>query len=115
MDIISYIQNKVRVPITTESVEVILLDRDIDMYQEAEDIPLRKRELLYADALMHLYTSASSSGGETTQHGGFMHKSGGESMNRIYRYKRLANEIYRKYEDKKFDGTGVIEWTDNDI
>ena len=115
MTILEYIRSKVRVSLSDENVEVILLDRGVsDSSTDALSFSLELRELLYADALMLIATSPSSSGGQTHEHGGFVYRIGNEVIQNHDKYTKIAMDIYKKYGDDKYDSESELKWIDND-
>jgi hypothetical protein len=115
MSILEYIRSKVRVSLTDENINAILLDRGmVDGTLDASLVTNQMRELLYADALMLIVTSPTSSGGTTYEHGGFSQKIGNEVIQNVGRFEQIAMDIYRKWDDDKFTGDGQLTWVDND-
>lgn len=115
MSILEYIRSKVRVTLTDENIKAILLDRGVaDGNVDALLLSLQMRELLYADALMLIVTSPTSIGGNTYEHGGFVQRTGSEVIQNTGRFEQIAMDIYKKWDDDKYSGSGNLEWVDND-
>lgn len=115
MTILEYIRSKVRVTLTDENINAILLDRGgADGSIDASLLSSQMRELLYADALMLVVTSPTSVGGVTHEHGGFVQRTGGEVIQNTGRFEQIAMDIYKKWDDDRYSGAGELEWVDND-
>lgn len=114
MSILEYIRNKVRVSISDDNILALLLDRGIaNSATPAIELSTKTRELIYADALMLVLTSPTSSGGVTQEHGGFSLKTGNEVIQRVERFEKMAMDIYKKWGDDKYMECGLT-WVDND-
>jgi len=116
MTILEYIQSKVRISLTDENVQALLLDRDLlsSSNADASSLSAQTRELLYADALMLISTSPNVLGGASRQHGGFSQKDASESINATDRYVQMAMDIYKKWGDDKYNGDESLSWVDNE-
>lgn len=115
MTIAEYIHSKVRVSLTDENIQAILLDRGVASgATDAALFSLQMRELLYADALMLVATSPSSKGSETHEHGGFTQKTASETIKNAGHFEQIAMNIYRKWNDDRGNGAGELIWVDNE-
>jgi hypothetical protein len=98
MDIIAYLKGKVGFNITEAKVGSILLDRGISSSATAESLTEKQRQLLYADCLMFGSTIMSNS----SRRGSFsesISNSNGKDL------RVLANSIYKKYDDDRYDSS----------
>jgi hypothetical protein len=116
MTISEYIRNKVRLYVDDNSVAVILLDRgySVDVNVNVTTFTEQQRELLYPDMLMILATSPESWGGSTIQHGGFTQRIGSEDLKSQDYYIQTAMQIYKKYDDSRYNSENGLKWVDND-
>ena len=116
MTILEYIRSKVRVDVTENNVKAVLIDRNLINVEndEVSNIDQRIRELLYADVLMLIATSANTSGGESSEHGGFSQKKGSEVIHSTDRFTKMAMDIYKKWSDDKYVSYESLTWIDNE-
>lgn len=116
MTILEYIRSKVRVEVTEDNVKAVLVDRNLLDSEDDEilNIEQRMRELLYADILMLIATSANTSGGGSSEHGGFSQRKGSEVIHSTDRFTKMAMDIYKKWSDDKYISYESLTWIDNE-
>lgn len=117
MNLTEYIRSKVRVSISDSNIEALLVDRDLanEALVDVASIDVKSRELLYADSLMLISTSANTTGGASFSHGGFSQKESSETFHSTDKFVKIAMDIYKKYNDLKYaTDEDTLKWADND-
>lgn len=103
MTIEEYLSGKVGIAIEPSALQTILLDRNIDEGEDAEDVSKRLKELCTADVYMWCATVPSIGGSTKDSDGGWSHQEGGAQLFATDKtsLRKMADDIYKKYGEKK--------------
>lgn len=103
MTIEEYLAGKVGISVEESALKTILLDRNIDEGEDAEDLSRKQKDLCTADVYMWCATVPSIGGSTKDSDGGWSHQEGGAQLFAADKasLRKMAAEIYKKYGEKK--------------
>lgn len=102
--LVAYLKGLVGFDIPDDSLNVILLKRNVHGNDDVVNIDVKTKDLLYADVLMYGTSIPSSYGGEEDSDNGWTHKESSRTVTTSdkKRWDALAKIIYQKYRDTSF-------------
>lgn len=110
MNIVNYLGNKCAFDISRETIQTILLDRNVNCSLDAPDVSVQDRNLLFADCLLYYFYSPSSS--YRKSHGNYSVSVGNESKTDRRDALQYIRYIYTLYGDNKLNTVPVesVQW-----
>jgi hypothetical protein len=113
-DLIKYMANMTGYSFTREQLEHIALNRGTLGIEHFHDLTLRDKNLMLADMLFIIYTSPTSSGAITKQHGDYSVTIGSAQIGDKDKLYKLIDALY-KNPDKELnqllaDSQGGLSW-----
>ena len=106
-----YLRGKVGFEIPDNALLAIFADRMMEKGQPVEDVEKRTLELATADLYMYCASTPSVKGVTEDAHGSWRHKDGGWESSAYDKrnLRRMANEIYARYGEKKTAKTSTFK------
>lgn len=105
-NIVKWLKNRVGYEVPTEKVEVIVIERGLQDVKEYSELTQKDKDLLLADVLFLLLTSATQTGSKSWQSGGTTMSIGSQSLTGKERFYDMMTSIYQTYDDPKL---GIAE------
>lgn len=99
MTIEQYLRGKIDFNLSDATLASVLLDRGIAAGTDATSVSIKQRELAYADLLMFLVRSSTSSSAEMESDGGWMHQKSSKNVTDRGALRSVAEAIYAKYDE----------------
>lgn len=102
-NIVKWLKNRVGYELSTEKVEGIILERGLQNITDYSELTQQDKDLLLADILFLLLTSATQTASKSWQSGGTTMSIGAQMLTGKERFYDMMMGIYEKYDDPKFD------------
>lgn len=114
-DIISYISSLTGFSFERGVLERIAMERGVINATSIEEIDARTKGLIKADLLFVVYTSPTTTGSYSRQHGAYSESIGGQSITDKANIYDMMMALYKKWDDKEMietldDMEGGLQW-----
>lgn len=113
-NIVKWLKNRVGYEVSTEKVEIIIIERGLQNVKDYSELTQKDKDLLLADILFLLLTSATQTASKTWQSGGTTMTIGSQMLTGKERFYDMMIGIYDKYDDPKLNIAeslgGGVQW-----
>lgn len=114
-NIISYISSLTGFSFEKGVIERIAMERGVINATSVEEIDARTKGLITADLLFVIYTSPTTKGSYSRQHGAYSESIGGQSITDKANIYDMMMALYKKWDDKEMIETleeigGTLHW-----
>lgn len=102
-NIVKWLKNRIGYEVSTEKVEIIVMERGLQNVTDYAELTQKDKDLLLADVLFLLLTSATQTASKSWQSGGATMSIGAQMLTGKERFYDMMMGIYKTYDDPKFD------------
>ena len=114
-NIVKWLKNRIGYDVPTDKVEVIVMERGLQNVTDYAELTQKDKDLLLADVLFLLLTSATQTASKSWQSGGTTMTIGSQMLTGKAEFYNMMTGIYEKYNDPKLNiaeslNTGYAQW-----
>lgn len=114
-NIVKWLKNRIGYEVSTEKVEIIVMERGLQNVTDYAELTQKDKDLLLADVLFLLLTSATQTASKSWQSGGTTMSIGAQMLTGKAEFYNMMTGIYEKYNDPKLNiaeslNTGYAQW-----
>lgn len=113
-NIVKWLKNRIGYEIPTEKTEVIILERGLQNVTDYSELTQKDKDLLLADVLFLLLTSATQTASKSWSSGGTSMSIGAQMLTGKSEFYNMMMGIYKKYDDPKLSIAetlgGGVQW-----
>lgn len=113
-NIVNWLKNRIGYDVPSDKVENILLERGLLNVTDYSELTQKDKDLLLADVLFLLLTSATQTSSKSWQSGGTSMSIGAQMLTGKERFYDMMIGIYDKYDDPKLNIAeslgGGVQW-----
>lgn len=115
-DIINWLGNRVGYEIPRQTLENIVMERELSDVKSFEELDARNKDLLLADTLFYLWSCPTQTASHSWSHGDATESEGSQIMTDKRNIYRLMMALYRRWQDPMAElieeSDGSVEWVD---
>lgn len=114
-NIVKWLKNRIGYDVPTDKVEVIVMERGLQNVTDYAELTQKDKDLLLADVLFLLLTSATQTASKSWQSGGTTMSIGAQMLTGKAEFYNMMTGIYEMYNDPKLNiaeslNTGYAQW-----
>lgn len=113
-NIVKWLKNRIGYDVPTDKVEIIVMERGLQNVTDYAELTQKDKDLLLADVLFLLLTSATQTASKSWQSGGTTMTIGSQMLTGKAEFYNMMKGIYEKYDDPKLNIAeslgGGVQW-----
>lgn len=102
-NIVKWLKNRIGYDVSTEKVEIIVMERGLQNVTDYTELTQKDKDLLLADVLFLLLTSATQTASKSWQSGSESRSIGAQMLTGKAQFYDMMYGIYKTYDDPKLN------------